>query len=449
MVMHARLGASVSRRRFLGWSGAAAGAAALSGCAMGAGDSGGGGGSESITVMDSGEFTPDYVKAVKRKFGIKVNVIKADVTRLTAMLASDEPPDLVRGLGALETPYLAARELAEDLDPYFAQSKILKAGDLDPVNDVWRFDGARQGAGPRYGMAKDYSQDGMFWYNTALFDEAGVDYPSATEPVSFDEWLDMGERLTRRQNGRIRVYGLSANGLGLFANIMALTANAGGQIFTDDLGAVDFSAPEARTALSWYLETCQARVGPSLIETNADGWDGPTYNAGRMAMANAGYWFLGNIGAEPEVAEASRLAPAPQFTSGQRISPCAGGTGFWIPRKARNKDAAWRVFEWFMGEQPAKDRATSGWGIPTLTSLRDLMPTQEPFQQAALEVQEAELPYFSVLNFTPYVRVEALDAVMNQLMPDAMRGKTDLDDLVGELNDRMNEEMDRGKDLVQ
>lgn len=106
--------------------------------------------------------------------------------RLTAILASGQPPDLVRGISALDTPYFAAREVAENLDPYFAKSTVLKADDLDPVNDLWRYDGKVQGKGPRYGMAKDFSQDSMYCYNTAHFDEAGVDYPSDTEPVTYE-----------------------------------------------------------------------------------------------------------------------------------------------------------------------------------------------------------------------------------------------------------------------
>ena len=37
-----------------------------------------------------------------------------------------------------------------------------------------RWDGKLQGNGSRYGMAKDWSQDNMFWYNKKLFDQAGV-----------------------------------------------------------------------------------------------------------------------------------------------------------------------------------------------------------------------------------------------------------------------------------
>ncbi|TDC27419.1 extracellular solute-binding protein [Streptomyces sp. 8K308] len=445
--MHARLDVSLSRRRFLGLS-AAVGTAALSGCALSVAQ---GAGRHPVTVMATADdISPELVQLAAEQLDIRIDIVTYDPTRLTAMLASGQPPDLVRGLGAVDTPYLVAREAAEDLDPYFARSSILRVDDLDPVNDLWRFDGRRQGVGPRYGMAKDYSQDSMFWYNTALFEQVGVsDYPPDDQPLTYEEWLDLGQRLAQRDGGRTTVFGMSANGLGPLVNLMTITAAAGGQLFSDDLSRVDFSSPEARQALTWYLEYAQSRVGPSLINPDPNVWDGPTYQAGRLAMSNSGYWFGGLVGtSSPEIAAASRLAPAPQFAGRPRISTCQSGTGFWMPRKARNKDTAWRLFEWFFGEGPAQGRASGGWGIPTLLSLRSLMPSEQLYQQQALRVQNAELEYFSTLSFTPYARSTALDSVLNQALPAAMRGDKPLDVLVRELNEGMNHQMDLGKELV-
>jgi multiple sugar transport system substrate-binding protein len=144
----------------------------------------------------------------------------------------------------------------------------------------------------------------------------------------------------------------------------------------------------------------------------------------------------------------SRLAPAPVFAGGPRLSPCQGGTGLWMPKKAQNKDAAWRVFEWFFGEAPAKERASSGWGIPSLKSLRPLMPSQESYRKRALRVQEAELKHFSVTAFTPYASADALAALFNQAAPAAMSGGISVDTLAGRLNSSMNEQLKRGKEQV-
>ena len=120
--------------------------------------------------------------------------------------------------------------------------------DRDPVNGVRRYDGTAQGRGPLYGMAKDYSQDAMYWYNTALFDAADVDYPSETEPVTYDQWLEMGRALTQEDGGTTTVYGLSAGGGGHFDHADTQAPAAGGSLFSEDLGSVDFSSPEGRRA---------------------------------------------------------------------------------------------------------------------------------------------------------------------------------------------------------
>ncbi|MET9385137.1 extracellular solute-binding protein [Streptomyces sp. NPDC002928] len=448
--MRSHAGTPPSRRRFLALSagGAVAGAAALNGCALQVSSSVSGSG-ETVTLMvKPDDLSPELVKQAQKDIGVKIVTVRYDLTKLIGMMTNGNPPDLVRGVGAVDAPYFAARDVMEELDPYFARSGVLALDDLDPVNDLWRYDGRTQGKGPRYGMAKDFSQDSMYWYNTALFDQAGVDHPPETEPVTYEEWLDTAKRLTRRKNGQTTVFGGSYNGV-LTPNLLtSLTVAAGGSLFSDDFSRVDFTTPEARKALGWYIDYCRAKVGPSLIQPDPNAWDGPTYQAGRMAMTNSGYWLGGLINADKKLAPVSRLAPAPVFQGGKRVSPCQAGTGLWMPRKARNKDAAWRVFEWFFGETPAKARASSGWGIPTLKSLRTLMPAQEDYQKRVLEVQNAELKHFSVIAFTPYATADSLYALFNQTAPAAMRGDMSVDTLAGRLNSVMNEQLKRGKEQV-
>lgn len=448
--MRPQAGAALSRRRFLSLSagGAVAGAAALSGCAMRVSSAVGGSG-ETVTVMaKADDISPELIKQAQKDIGVKINTVLYSTSKLIAMMTNGNPPDLVRGVGAVDAPYYAARGVMEDLDPYFAKSTVLRPADLDPVNDLWRYDGRTQGKGPRYGMAKDFSQDSMFWYNTALFDQADVDYPPELDPVTYEEWLDKAKRLTRRKNGQTTVFGGSYNGVLTPSLLASLTVSAGGNLFTDDYSRVDFTTPEARKALGWYIDYCRTKVGPSIIQPDPNTWDGPTFQANRLAMSNSGYWLGGLINADKKLAPLSRLAPAPYFEGGRRISPCQAGTGFWIPSASHHKDAAWRVFEWFFGEAPAKARASGGWGIPTLKSLRPLMPAQEDYQKRVLAVQEAELRHYSVIAFTPYATADSLLALFNQIAPAAMNGDISVDTLAGRLNSAMNDQLKRGKEQV-
>ncbi|MCI3271533.1 extracellular solute-binding protein [Streptomyces cylindrosporus] len=448
--MRTQAGAPLSRRRFLALSaaGAATGAASLSGCAMQV-SNGVSGPGETVTVMATAEdLSPELIKQAQKDIGVKIRTVLFSTSKLIAMMTNGNPPDLVRGIGAVDAPYYAARGVMEDLDPYFAKSSVLRVDDLDPVNDLWRYDGRSQGKGPRYGMAKDFSQDSMFWYNTALFDQAGVDYPPELEPVTYEEWLDTAKRLTRRRKGQTTVFGGSYNGVSTIDMLAGLTVSAGGSLFTDDFSRVDFTSPEARKALGWYIEYCRTKVGPSIVQPDPNAWDGPTFQANRLAMSNSGYWLGGLINADKKLAPLARLAPAPVFQGGKRISPCQAGTGFWIPSKSHNKDAAWRVFEWFFGEAPAKARASGGWGIPTLKSLRPLMPAQESYQKRVLKVQEAELKHYSVIAFTPYATADSLLGLFNQIAPAAMNGEMSVDILARRLNSAMNDQLKRGKEQV-
>lgn len=443
-------GAALSRRRFLSLSagGAVAGTTALSGCAMRVSSAVGGSG-ETVTVMaKADDFSPELIRQAQKDTGVRINTVLHSTSKLIAMMTNGNPPDLVRGVGAVDAPYYAARGVMEDLDPYFAKSDVLRPDDLDPVNDLWRYDGRTQGRGPRYGMAKDFSQDSMFWYNTELFDRADVDYPPELDPVTYEEWLDKAERLTRRRHGQTTVFGGSYNGVLTPSLLASLTVAAGGNLFTEDYSRVDFTTPEARKALGWYIDYCRTKVGPSIVQPDPNTWDGPTFQANRLAMSNSGYWLGGLINADKRLAPLSRLAPAPYFEGGRRVSPCQAGTGFWIPSASHHKDAAWRVFEWFFGEAPARARASGGWGIPTLKSLRPLMPAQEDYQKRVLSVQEAELQHYSVIAFTPYATADSLLALFNQIAPAAMTGGMSVDTLAGRLNAAMNEQLKRGKEQV-
>lgn len=449
--MRPHAGAPLSRRRFLALSaaGAATGAAALNGCALQVSTGVSSGSGETVTLMvKPDDLTPELVQQALKDTGITIRRVDFDITKLIAMLTSGNPPDLVRGVGAVEAAYFAARGVMEELDPYFAKSSVLRVDDLDPVNDLWRYDGKVQGKGPRYGMAKDFSQDSMFWYNTSAFDKKGVEYPAETEPVAYEEWLENAQRLVQRSKGQTTVFGGSYSGLTRSTLLATMTASAGGSLFSDDFSKVDFTTPEARKALAWYVDYCKLKVGPSLIQPDPNGWDGPTFQAGRMAMSNSGYWLGGMINTDKKLAQVARLAPAPVFAGGPRISACQGGTGLWMPKKAHHKDAAWRIFEWFFGEDPAKARASGGWGIPTLKSLRSLMPAQEDYQQRVLEVQENELKHFSVVSFTPYATADAIDSLFNQVAPDAMKGEMSVDTLAGRLNSTINDQLKRGKEQV-
>ena len=199
--------ASRVRRRAVVLGTFVAASALLAGCTGGGGGSGSGEatidvmvGAQDLSEEQIAEFEADNP-------GIKINVVLYDATRLNTMLAAGDPPDITFG-NAVGSANFNARGLAADLTPYLEESEVLQEEDLQPVNDAFRWDGTKSGEGPIYGIVKDWSQDNALWYNTALFDAAGVPYLSDTEAISYDELLEIAKELSVIEGGTTSVYGL-------------------------------------------------------------------------------------------------------------------------------------------------------------------------------------------------------------------------------------------------
>jgi multiple sugar transport system substrate-binding protein len=421
----------LSRRHFLSNTALATGALAGSSALLAAcgSSSNSSGGTVTLTIMgNAGEITPAYLKEfTKLNPTIKTKFLTFDQSRLNAMFVAGSPPDIIRGIG-FDSAFNSARGMALNLDPYLAKSTVLKTSDLEAIQDLWRWDGKQTGKGSYYGLAKDWSQDATLWANNALFKQAGLDPVSTTEPLTYDELLTLGKKLTVRQGGKIQAYGISA-GWGGAATLYQMVAQQGGSVFSTDLTKADFTTPEAQKAMQWYVDYANAHIGPTPFDPDPNGWDGPTYQAGRIGLAQDGYWFNGEVGVAgggtATLQANSVLLPAPQMGS-KRISSCFAGTGIWIAAKSKNPDQAWKFMEYFMTGTPAHDRATGGWGIPVLKSMVPDMPHTEAQQSQSYQAVQNELPYFAPLTVSPYTTSTAVGTLLDKYLQQVVKGQVTL-----------------------
>lgn len=444
----------ISRRRFIKQStialGAVAGAQTLLAACGGSSTSSTTNPTKLTVMYNKGEFTPAYIKEFEKlNPTIKITYLEYDQTRLSAMLAAGAPPDFVRTQGAPEMPNLIARGLVLDITPYLQNSKVIDIHNLQPVNDVYRWNGSVQGQGNYYGLAKDWSQDAMMWYNKKLFDDAKVPYLSETEPVTYTELLNIAKKLTVRANGKIKVYGLDAEwGFIQQGHIIQMLAQEEKSLFNSDFSAADFTTPEVQKIFQWYVDWAQAHVGPSPLDPDPDGWSGPPFQANRLAIAMYGYWFGGVVSSDTNgLGDHVGFAPAPLWGQ-RRLSACMSGTGAWIPKKSKHPYAAWKVMEYFMAGTPGHDRAKSGWGIPSLKSLQSEMPQDKPYQAQALQEVQHELPYLEVLHFSPYASYNAVEAAITKNIEPVMRGQSTLAKACQQLTDEVNNLLKQGKEQV-
>ncbi|HEY8788090.1 MAG TPA: extracellular solute-binding protein [Actinopolymorphaceae bacterium] len=409
-----------------------------------------GGSKTTLTVMyASTELTKAHIAAFQKlNPDIRIQFIENDATRLTAMLAAGTPPDFIRGAG-VGSANNNARGLAASLDDYLAASTTLTKADLLPVNDAWRWDGTTSGKGPYYGITKDWSQDATLWQNTSMFQSAGVAPLDPMEAVTWDDLLETARKLTVTADGKTKQFGLGVEwAWGTSGQMFSMILQQNGSIYNADLTETDFTTPAAKRAFQWYVDYGTAAVGPTSLNPLPDGWDLPSFQAKKMASSQNGYWFGGNFASGDGAALQSsiRLAPAPMMD--KRVSPCFAGIGAWIPEKSKNKDAAWKLMEFFMAGPPALERAKSGWGLPALKSLWTHLPQSEAYQKAAYKSAKNELKYLGLLPDSPYVNSSNWISELDKGLQAVLKGKTSVDDACAKITDNVNKLLKQGKDQI-
>lgn len=443
----------MNRRRFLQTAalttGTLAGGSSLLAACGGSSPSSSSGGTVTLTVMyNRAEFLPTQQAQFEAAHPtIKIKQIEYDATVLSSMLAAGNSPDVVRSQGAPSIPNTAARGLALDLTPYIAKTTAFTEADLFPINDVYRWDGKTSGKGPRYGLVKDWSQDAMFWYNKKLFDQAKVPYPSATVPLSYQEWLEIGKKLTVRDtSGKIQVYGLNPIwGFVDQARLAQMLAQQDQSLWNEDFTRVNLTSPQALAVLQWYVDWAQAHVGPSPLDPDVNGTDA-LFVADRAAIMDWGYWFGGALYQKYNntLPDYVGFAPAPQFGS-TRVDDCFSGTGGYISANSQHKDEAWAFVEFFLGPICGKQRTVLGNGLPSFRSLLPDLPQALPAQKAAYEVQQATLPLEKVLPFSPFISDDAFETLIVQYIVPVMKGQASLKNAAQQLQTAVNQALQQGK----
>jgi len=446
---------TVSRRSLIAGAGALAGSAAamplLSACGGTVGSS-----SSTAKVQDvkpgtltimspTGEITDDFVKGFEKAYPqLKITQINTDPTRLNAMLAAGNPPDLVRDAGTDVTPYIASQGLALNLDAYFEQSSVIKESDIMPVNNVWKWDGKAQGTGSRYGIAKDWSQDAMWWSDTQVWANAGLAARKPTDPITYDELLDAAKTMTKTSGGKTSMYGLWYVTPDI-DRIAAMVATAGGRIISEDLSTVDFSSAEAQQALAWIVDAAKQGLGYSVTNPSPD-WDGPEMFAGKQATACQGYWYTGFTETTAPAFESKLQFNAAPVLGSTRISPTFGAVGYWIPAKAKNPGASFAWLEWYCGGAGAKQRISAGDGLPSLHSMLSLLPQRNDFERTVIATQNNELDYIEVVQVaSPYALNTAINTTLAKDFPQAITGDLSVGKLADLLTTDVNAVLAAGK----
>jgi ABC-type glycerol-3-phosphate transport system substrate-binding protein len=408
----------------------------------------------SVTVMgSSGEFTDAYIKDFESKNpNISINFLAFDAAKFQAMMAAGTPPDLWRTQGPLVAQWAKRGQLL-NLNTYFASSDLIHPGDLLPANNYYRFDGKHVGKGPRFGMCKDWSPDETVFIDLSLAKGIkGIEIPGPTDKWTYDDLWNVAWKIKKAKKARW-ILDLGNAFSWIDRLIMVMLYQKGKTLYPADFSHINLANnPEAVKIVEYLLRYSKNKMDLGPENPNPDGWSGPGFvkDTPTVAMTQYGYWFNGMFIGIKKASARTRMVPAPTWNGGKRADPTITATGYVISAQTKAPDAAWGVFEYYMGGKPARDRAATGWGVPAQRSLFDRLPQTNTFQKNNYKTLLHELPVADVtLQFNPNLLglgdFTPVASAYVKYLPDAAKGKMSLKSFLKNITNDTNRAIEQGK----
>ncbi|MGD0091183.1 MAG: extracellular solute-binding protein [Planctomycetota bacterium] len=165
--------------------------------------------------------------------------------------------------------------------------------------------------GRAYGFATNVCANAI-WFNKDIFDANGIPYPAG--PWTWDEFLNVAQKLTVHEGRRIKRFGLLCD----WWNWRQFVIQWGGQVYSADGTCCTMDSPEAVAGIQFLHDLMfKYKVMPTPAEESAmattGGWGSGTitfFADSKSAMALGGRWWLctlRNVQAERKPGERLRL----------------------------------------------------------------------------------------------------------------------------------------------
>ena len=228
-------------------------------------------------------------------------------------------------------------------------------------------------------------------YNVDHFEEAGLDLPSDTEPMTWQELATIAETLAQQDDGG----NITRNGIVWPQNVPIWTVlilepilhQQGGSLLDSDTGLPQFDSPEMINTMQFAqdLRFEQNAFDPALMTGLLDDFAGET-----TSMIIAGPWAISNLNRmNPELNYA--VAPLPVWEGGERVTTLYAWAWFVNPNiEPEMQELGWKFVEFLTSKGDAwwdNVRYVQSRKIETATgeALQDYFVSTEPLMPVFLE----------------------------------------------------------------
>jgi multiple sugar transport system substrate-binding protein len=289
---------------------------------------------------------------------ITVNFINtsadSEQQKLTTMIAGGNPPDAAY-VDSGTVGDFASRGVLTSLNPYIAQSKVVKASEYIPA-----FRAMATYQGQMYGLPFDGESTAIF-YRKDLFAAAGITSP----PKTWAQFLADAKALTDPAK---KQYGFALFGQEAAYYWYPWLWSAGGHLVTPNGKQILFDSPAGQAAANFYLGL-RKYAPPDYWNSNS--YDGRVaFPNGQAAMYEAGSWFGGTMEQEfPKINGKWGVFPIPV---NKRCATTIAGDSLVLFKGSPNASAAWLWIEFLSQKKNIEvwNAGTKGsTELPPVTSL--------------------------------------------------------------------------------
>jgi len=357
----------------------------LTGCGKSDGSSSAKGGIVELTYNANGAQDEDAVmkkllaafEAKNPNIKVKYNHIPDDYSnKMNTVLAGGSAPDVFLTSDGDFGKWVKSG-LILDMQKYVDKSGI-------DLKDMWpsalgryQYDGKVLAKGDQYSLPKDIGPS-VLYYNKDIFKKAGIAFPSADKPMTFDEFLAMCQKLTKKDaSGKITQYGTGPLWWEGF-----LWSNGGDFLSTDHKEFV-MNSKEGVEAMQYAADLIlKYKVSPDA-KANAAMTADQMFNTGKIATIGGGRWMVPTyrkLGFDWDV------APMPTGKLGT-WSGWSGSVGYSIYKNSKHPDEAFKLIKFLAGPEGQKLGTELGFQIPTFKS----MSNTDLFLQKGQKPEHAEV----------------------------------------------------------
>lgn len=279
-------------------------------------------------------------------------------TKLNTMAAAGELPDcgIMNENGVLD---FASKGLLADVSGMYAGS------DSKPMDSITF---KSEGTPVAYSAANEIL---FMYYNKDMFDKAGLPYPSATEAMTWEEFVETAKKLTLDKNGKtpndagfdpesIVQYGCVVDNWTWQLEVWALSN--GGRWFAADGSACTINDAAVAESIQKVADlTLVEHVMPYYAGLADEGIQ-RSIVAGNVAMATGGAWNVGTCLATARDQEGLNYGVARLPKMKEEVTICTGGPQV-VFSQSEHQAEAMEFIKWYMQEENSWDSliATGIW----------------------------------------------------------------------------------------